>query len=288
MALAADDTSIQFSPPPFPMTNLIVNDAVQGTGLDYMNLSGMGFNLHCANIGQGSIDRYWDKGGVAAMLTEQIIFGTFDMGDMGLKDATPFTMFGFGMYVPVNFYFDPISKEADDNSFPLFFGPHVSLTEMFGTMSYKYNWHDYDIRHSIWIPIPGYWYRWYEPHYTEVTDTATMMMLGINVGWQAGLQYGLNLGDYIKFLPYVSLSQEVVAWSMMDMFATYNDDMDSSSSTNMGPLPVSFAPGFDIIMRKFGLSLGAAFQTTKTDSGDMKQINVHLRWSEKFRSICGL
>lgn len=278
----AEDTPVKFAPPPFPMTNLVVNDAVQGWGLDYMSLEGGGLKLKALNIGQGSIDRYWNKGGFAGMFAEQLIYGTFDMGGFG-GSGDPMTMFGIGFSMPLNLYFDGVSKEADDNSFPIYFGLHFNLMEMFGTMDFQTMWNDYNTYQ--YIPFYGYITI---PHYSEVTDTLTMMMMNLNIGWQIGVQGGINLGSAIKFVPYLDISQDVYALSLMTMSAIYTD-IDNSTSENLGPLPITAAPGFDIILRKLGLSLGAMWQTTKLETGgEFKQFNVHLRWSETFRSICGL
>lgn len=217
------------------------------------------------------------------MFAEQFLYGTFDLGGLaGSND--PMTLFGIGFSMPLNLYFDPVSKEADDNSFPFYFGVHFNLVEMFGSMDFQTMYNDYNTTYNTGWPL---YYSYTVPHYSEVTDTLSMMMMNLNIGWQIGVQGGINLGSAIKFVPYLDISQDVYALNLMTMSAIYTD-LDSSSSENLGPLPVTMAPGFDIILRKVGLSLGAMWQTTKLENGEMKQFNVHLRWSETFRSICGL
>jgi len=270
----AKDTAIQFAPPPFAMTNLVVNDALEGKGLDYMGLKGNGFDLKCGTYSQSSMDRYWDQGGFVRGAAFQLIYGTLDTGG-----SDRFSLFGEGFTLPLTWYYDPLSQDDDDNSLPIYIGVHGGMMLLSGRMSFETTVLDhYD---STGPPF----YISY-PVYRNVTDTLTLDMLQVQIGWHAGIQYGLNLGDQLKVIPYVNLSQDVYNLSNATESAIYSP-IHSSTSTNLGVLPVAVAPGFDVVLRKIGLSLGAAYQSTSQAGGSMKQINLHFHWSRKFRSICG-
>lgn len=273
-------TSIQFAPPPFPMTNLVVNDAVEGKGVDFMNLSGAGFNLSAFDFGQTSIDRYFPQGGLDLAMAYQLIYGTFDTsgGIGGGGSSNSFTLYGFGYEAPFTMYFDPLSKDSDDNSLPLYAGFGLGLNEMFGSMSFQTAVIDH------YETIFGFTY----PVYKQVTDTMTLAMLQFHVSWHLGIQAGLNLGDYIKVIPYLDVSQQLWTGSLTTISTLYTPAADSSTFNNLPLLPVTPSPGFDLVARKLGLSLGGAFQTMHQDAGDIRTINLHFRWTEKFRSICGL
>jgi len=161
----------------------------------------------------------------------------------------------------------------------MYFGIHGAMMFMSGRMTFETTVLDHYNNTG-----PPFYISY--PVYADVTDTLTLDMLQVQIGWHAGIQYGLNLGDQLKFIPYLNLSQDVYNLSMVTETAIYSP-IDSSTSTNLGVLPVAVAPGFDFVLRKLGLSLGGAYQTSKQAGGSMKQLNLHFRWVKKFRSICG-
>lgn len=274
LAEGESDSSIQFAPPPFAMTNLTANDAVQTFSFDYMNLKmGDTFNLNALNIGFGRMAKEWETGGMSIGFSEQIILGSMNMGD------TDASLFGIGIGMPFNVIFDPMSHSGDDNSLPMYAGFHMSTMMMGGSFETDYMYLD----HFEYVGISP-WGVWV-PVYETTKITATLSVSTVNLGWHMGIQYGLNLGDAVKIIPYIDFSQEVVAMSAFSVSTAY-DSMSNSSSN--GPLPLTMMPGFDIVLRQLGLSLGGASQTMKQEGGDMKQFNLHLRFTQKFRSICGL
>ena len=266
----ADSTenSIKFAPPPFAMTNLTVNDAVQSESIDFMSLKSTGISLNALNFGFGRMAKGWETGGTSIGFSEQLIMGSIDAGG---SDAS---LFGMGIGMPFNIIFDPMSHSGDDNSLPMYFGPHVNAMMISGSFEYQYTYIDY-----VWNGTFN------QPVVRTKTTTASIMVSSFNMGWHMGIQYGLNLGDAVKIIPYIDISQDIVALSA---FSMYGLGLSSSSSSNIGPLPVTMMPGFDIVLRQLGLSLGGAAQTMKQPGGDMKQFNLHLRFTQKFRSICGL
>ena len=102
--------------------------------------------------------------------------------------------------------------------------------------------------------------------YLTYYEYISMSMSMINIGWQAGIQYGLNLGPYVKVIPYIDFMQDVIANSTMSMSGIYMDC--TTQSYSLGPMPVAVMPGFDIVLRRLGLSLGGAYQTVKQESGE--------------------
>ncbi len=269
LAARAED-AIQFAPPPVPMINLTANDAVHTNTFDYMNLKLSGFNLHCANFGMGMMERMWEKGGWNRLMAAQFIVGDADIGEMsGGFSSGKFTMAGAGFNFPVNLFIDPLSEDTDDPSLPIYAGIHLGMSMLTGSFTMS-------IPTGFDMATMSLIYRDY---------VTTILMTTGTAGWQMGVQAGINLGPYLKFVPYVDISQELfmaVGTSMTNAF-----DSSSTSSGNLGPMPVSLMPGFDLILRKYGLSLGGAYKTMKQDSGDMKMFNLHFRFTKKFKSICG-
>ena len=291
----ADETSIEFAPPPYPMTNMVVNDAIDGGGLDLMTLNENGFDMKCFSLGSGNMDRHWEKGGVLAGLNLQFIYGSLETGDSGGGGSDPFTLYGFGTNFPLNWYVDLLSDDVDDNSLPVFFGVHAGTMQMFGSMDYPARIIDHYDKIVIGPPIN---YTYYIPVYADITATQDLSIMQVQVGWQVGAQWGVNLGPYFKVIPYLTISQDVVNYNMTDISTSYSRYSQYAADPgppdaisikgNLGALPITIAPGFDIILRKLGVSLGGAWKSTEQAGGDMKQFNLHLRWSTKFRSICGL
>ena len=270
-----DGNSIQFGPPPFPMTNLVVNDAQDIFSVDYMNfqIPDM-FSFDIANFGFGMMNRSFDQGGWSLGFAMQGVFGSMNYPNPISGDTIDVGLYGMGFYIPFNFFYDGLSKEADDASLPVYFGLHVGMNNMSGSFSYTYQ-------------VP-YIYGW-PPKigYMTYYEYISMSMSMINIGWQAGIQYGLNLGPYIKVIPYIDFMQDVIANSTMSMSGIYMDS--TTQSYSLGPMPVAVMPGFDIVLRRLGLSLGGAYQSVKQESGaNTKTTNIHLRFTRKFRSICGL
>src|SRR5678810_1064963 len=207
----AKDTSIKFASPPYAMTNLVANDALEGGGIDVMHLGGNGFNLNCASYGMGSMDRYWESGGFFGGMAGQLIYGSLDTGG-----TDPFNLYGFGTSVPLNWFFDPISHDEDDNSLPMYFGVHAGTMQMAGSMSYTAQ----IIDHYDKVGFSPFYF--YIPAYADVTATTHLSMMQVQLGWQCGIQWGINLGAYLKAIPYLDVSQDVYNYSTTDIYTTYS------------------------------------------------------------------
>ncbi|MDD5210091.1 MAG: hypothetical protein PHV36_11935 [Elusimicrobiales bacterium] len=249
--------TFQFAPPPFPVLNLRSVDIEKNSGFDYIGMKVGGFKFNAVNFGGSRAIKYWDRGGFSLGGNIMLILGTGQF-----SPGSKMTMFGEGFGVQPNWYFDLKGDEEDDFSLPIYFGPHVNLNMLMGSASQ------------------------YIPYYGTVTTylTATTIMYG----WQAGIQAGVNLNDYIKFVPYVDFSQEIggaVATSIT------SSGYSSSTSVSIKSMPVTMSPGFDFKLRKVNLSLGGAIQNSKsaTGTGEKTKTTVfHIRFQTKFRSICGI
>jgi len=257
----AQAESFQFAPPPFPVLNLRSVDIEKNSGLDYINMKVGDFSFNAVNFGGSRAVKMWDRGGFSLGGNIMLIFASGDFGGTGKKA----TLFGEGFGIQPNWYFDLKGDEEDDFSLPVYFGPHVSLNMLMGS-----------------IPLGG--------GYTAFLTATTIMY-----GWQAGIQAGVNLNDSIKFIPYVDFSQEVgggVATSFSSSLGS------SSTSMSIKSVPVAMSPGFDFKLRKVNLSLGGALKNSVQDSKDptsgvvtrtkSKTTVFHLRFQTKFRSICGI
>lgn len=250
--------SFQFAPPPWNILNIRSVDVQRNMGFDYIGQSVGDFDFHAANFGGSRSVKKWDRGGMSIGGNAMLLLGdgSFDLGGTG---STDITMFGEGFGGQFNFYFDMYGDEEDNTSVPFYFGPHVNMNMMMG---------------SIDISGPGY------------SDSVFITVTSIMYGWQAGVQAGLNLTDSVKFIPYVDFSQEVGGSVGTSMSSSY---FSSSTSQSVKSMPVVMTPGFDFMFRKIGLSLGGAFQNSKSASDkDVKTTMLHLRWQKKFHSICGI
>ncbi|MCX5785209.1 MAG: hypothetical protein NTX59_05935 [Elusimicrobia bacterium] len=244
--------SFQFAPPPFPILNLRSVDAERNNSFDYIGMKMGGFKFNALNFGGSRAVKYWDRGGFSLGGNVQLILGKGDFGGGG-----DMTMFGTGLGLQPNFYFDLYGDEEDNFSLPFYFGPHLSGSSIMGSMS-----------------TGGY--------------TTSIMVGTLLYGWQAGIQAGVNLGDYIKFIPYIDFSQELgglVGTSYSSSYAS------GSTSASVKSMPVAAQPGFDIMFRKISLDLGGAIQNSKSTDGSgtsVKTTVFHIRFQKKFRSICGI
>lgn len=250
--------SFQFAPPPFPVLNLRGVDVEKNSGVDYVGMKIGGFSFNALNIGGSRAVKYWDRGGFSLGGNVMLILGK---GKFGGSTGTEMTMFGEGLGFQPNWYFDLAGEEEDDLSLPFYFGPHLTGNMMMGSVS---------------STIAGRTYS------TFITVGSLMY------GWQAGLQAGLNMGEYVKFIPYVDFSQELGGSVATSMSSSYGS---SSTSVSVKSMPVAMAPGFDFRLRKVNLSLGGAIQNSKSASGTGEKVKTtvfHLRFQTKFRSICGI
>lgn len=249
--------TFQFAPPPFPVLNLRSVDVEKNSGLDYIGMKVGGFKFDAVNFGGSRAVKMWDRGGFSLGGNAMLILGKGDFGG-----GSEMTMFGEGFGVQPNWYFDLKGDEEDDFSLPVYFGPHLSLNMLMGSYSY----------------------------YTPYTGTVSVFMTATTImyGWQAGIQAGVNLNDYIKFVPYLDFSQELGGTVGTSMSSSYGS---SSTSLSIKSMPVAMSPGFDFKLRKVNLSLGGAIQNSKSASGTGEKTKTtvfHLRFQTKFRSICGI
>ncbi|HAF95059.1 MAG: hypothetical protein A2X34_09500 [Elusimicrobia bacterium GWC2_51_8] len=252
---AAASNSFQFAPPPFPILNLRSVDAERNISIDYIGMKMSGFKFDALNYGVSRAVKYWDRGGFSLGGNMQLIMGR------GKFSGTDLTLFGPGMGVQPNFYFDLYGEEDDDFSLPFYFGPHLSGNAVMGSISQS---------------VGG-------TTYTTVIAVSTLLY-----GWQAGIQAGVNLGEYIKFIPYIDFSQELGGMVGTSISNAYYSASDSVSVKSM---PVASQPGFDFMFRKIGLDLGGSVQNTKSADGsgtEVKTTVFHIRFQKKFRSICGI
>lgn len=255
-AEAGDIENFQFAPPPFPILNLRSVDVETNWGADYIGMKVGDFKFHAINYGASRAVKKWDRGGFSMGGNAMMIVG---LGDFG---GTDLTMFGQGAGIQPNWYFDLKGDEEDDFSLPFYFGPHLSANYMFGSL--------------------------YGTGYSAYFTASTIMY-----GWQAGIQAGVNVGEYVKFIPYLDFSQEVggTVGTTTSIYYTsaYIPDSSDSTSTSIKSMPVAMQPGFDIQLRKVNLSLGGAVQNSKNAGGTKTKTTVfHLRFQHKFRSICGI
>lgn len=247
--------SFQFAPPPFPILNMRSVDVESNTGLDYVGMKMGDFRFDALNFGGNRAVKKWERGGFSLGGNALLLLGT---GDFGGGDMT---MFGEGVGIQPNWFFDLQGDEEDDFSLPFYFGPHLTMNYMMGSMSGS---------------VGGY-------SYSTFITVGTIMY-----GWQAGLQAGINMGDYIKFVPYIDFSQELGGSVGTSISSTYYSD---STSVSIKSMPVAAQPGFDFQFRKINLSLGGAIQNSKSASGTGEKVKTtvfHLRFQHKFRSICGI
>lgn len=248
--------SFQFAPPPFPLLNQRSVDIEKNSGITYINMKVGDFSFNALNFGGSRAIKYWDRGGFSLGGNVMLILGKGNFGG-----GTETTMFGEGFGVQPNWYFDLKGDEEDDFSLPIYFGPHVNLNMLMGSISQT---------------ILG-------KTYTTNITVGTIMY-----GWQAGIQAGVNLNDYIKFIPYLDFSQELGGAVGTSIYSSYGSSSDSVSIKSM---PVAMSPGFDFKLRKVNLSLGGAIQNSKSASGTGEKTKTtvfHLRFQTKFRSICGI
>ncbi len=281
----AGDKGFQFAPPPFAILNLRSVDVKTDTSWDYIGMKMGDFKFNVLNYGTGRAVKKWDSGGFSLGTNVQLILGTGKF-DMGNGDNSSFTLGGMGLGIQPNWYFDLKGNEEDDFSLPFYFGPHLTGSVTSGSLSFKTQWLSY--YDATYIPYYGYIYT---PHYVEVTDTMRMTTSVLMYGWQAGIQAGINLGEYFKFVPYVDFSQELGGTTKTTISAIYTEAMNSTTSTSIKSTPIATQPGFDFQLRKIALSLGGAIKNSKSGGQDGTKIKTtvfHIRFQHKFRSICGI
>lgn len=262
--------TFQFAPPPFNILNLRSVDAREDGGIDYVSIKVDDIKFKAINYSAARTVKKWESGGFSWGYNFGGVFGkgNFASGLGSLDSEMRMTGMTFGMQP--NFYFDLAGKEEDDFSLPFYFGPHMNFTMLVGSFEYLY-------------PVTSGW----PPTITWYKDTAYLTSFTMMFGWQFGIQAGVNLGP-VKFVPYVDFHQELggsVAYSSTMEGSTYSDSQSLKSTS------LSATPGFDIVFRNIGLSLGGAVNTMKSTSGsgkDVKTTTFHLRWQTKFRSVCGI
>lgn len=290
---AAD--SFQFSPPPFPLLNLRSVDAQTHHSMTYVGMKVGDFNFIAADFGASRMVKYWDRGGASLAGNAQLILGTGEFPiDPALGGGSfDVTMFGPGFNLAPNLNFDLYGDEEDNFSLPFYFGPHVSGSVITGFASF-----DSVITNVYPAPIGTV-----TTTFSSFTDLTVSNMF---YGWQTGIQAGINLGDSVKFVPYLDIRQDIggfVSSSISNSYsysskrgsstlASGSGSSSSSTTDSISALPVSTTPGFDIVFRKLGLSLGGAVQALEqagSSSGDKtKTVIINLRFQKKFRSICGV
>lgn len=258
---AGASDSFQFAPPPWNILNIRSVDVQRNMGFDYIGQKVGDFKFHAGNFGGSRAVKKWESGGMSVGGNIMLLLGD---GSIPIGSSrSDIMMFGEGFGGQFNFYFDMYGDEEDNTSLPFYFGPHVNMNMLMGSVDYSY-----------YIGS------------TKYTNSIFMTVTTIMYGWQAGVQAGLNLTDSVKFIPYVDFSQELggsVATSMS------SSGYSSSTSQSVKSMPVAMTPGFDFMFRKAGLSLGGAFQNSKSASKkDVKTTMFHLRWQKKFHSICGI
>ncbi|HAH31059.1 MAG TPA: hypothetical protein DCL44_01960 [Elusimicrobia bacterium] len=280
---AAASDSFQFAPPPFPILNLRSIDAERNSSYDYIGMSMGDFRFDAVNFGGSRAVKKWDHGGVSLGGNFQVILGRGKF-DAGVGSSMDLVLFGEGGSLQPNLYFDLYGDEEDNFSLPFYFGPHISANMMMGSVSFKTTRIDYSRCGAYVGSSCVYW-----GVAVPTTDILYMTNSLLMYGWQAGIQAGINLGEYFKFIPYIDFSQELggVVGSTMD--STYSGS--SSSSLSVPAMPITAQPGFDLMFRKINLNLGGAIQNTKSADGSgtkIKTVVFHLRFQKKFRSICGI
>ena len=262
--------TFQFAPPPCNILNLRTVDIRQDEGIDYVSMKVDDIKFKAVNFSKARTVKKWESGGFSWGYNFGAVFGNgnfasgFDSTDSEMK------MTGMTFGLQPNFYFDLAGKEEDDFSLPFYFGPHLNFSTLFGSFDYM-----------------NYYTAGWPPTLYSYKDTAYLTMFTMMFGWQFGIQAGINLGP-VKFVPYIDFHQELggSVSSSVDIGGS-----SSSSSQSIESTPLSSSPGFDIVFRNIGLSLGGAFNTMKSTSGsgkDVKTTTFHLRWQTKFRSVCGI
>ncbi|HOJ87231.1 MAG TPA: hypothetical protein PLN68_09935 [Elusimicrobiales bacterium] len=256
--------NFQFAPPPFNILNLRNIDIREDSGIDYVGMKIDDIKFKAVNFSSARTVRKWESGGFSWGYNFGGVFGkgNFASGLGSLDSEIRMTGMTYGLQP--NFYFDLAGKEEDDFSLPFYFGPHINFTLLVGSFDYMYSG-----------PFVSY------------KDTAYLTSFTMMLGWQFGIQAGINLGP-VKFVAYVDFHQELggsVSYSATMEGSTYSDSQSIKSTS------LSATPGFDIVFRNIGLSLGGAVNTMKSTSGsgkDVKTTTFHLRWQTKFRSVCGI
>jgi hypothetical protein len=262
--------TFQFAPPPFNILNLRSVDAREDGGIDYVNMKIDNFKFKAINYSAARTVRKWERGGFSWGYNFGGVFGKGDFASGLGSTSSEMKMTGMTFGIQPNFYFDLAGKEEDDFSLPFYFGPHMNFTMLVGSFDYLY-------------PVVSGW----PPTITYYRDTAYLTSFTMMLGWQFGIQAGINLGP-VKFVPYVDFHQELggsVSYSATMEGSSYSDSQSIKSTS------LSATPGFDIVFRNIGLSLGGAVNTMKSTSGsgeDVKTTTFHLRWQTKFRSVCGI
>lgn len=265
-ARAASQDTFQFAPPPFPILNLRAVDAQQSAGLTFISMKAGDLTFGAGAFGGARTVKKWDNGGLSMGGDVLLIGGS------GKISGSNISLFGFGFDGKPNLYFDLYGHDEDDFSLPFYFGPHLSGNLMTGSFTTTFC-------------------SAYNLNGTCKTYSSNLTVITINsfyYGWQAGLQAGINLGDAVKFVPYIDFSQELGGSVSTSFSSTYGGSATTTQS--ISSLPVVPSPGFDLIFRTIGLSIGGASQaiTSAAGSGKTKTVMFTLRWTKKFRSICGI
>lgn len=266
-AFAAD--SFQFAPPPFPILNLRAVDAQSAGGFTAVSQEVGDFTFGAGVFGGARTVKKWENGGVSLGGNFQLIGGSGDF-DAGTGSKTSLSLFGFGFGFQPNLYFDLAGHDEDDFSLPIYFGPHFNGSFMSGSLTY-------DTVYYCGAPT----------YYCPTTGTAFISVSNFFYGWQAGIQAGINLGDSLKFVPYVDFSQDLGGSVSTSVTASGSS---TSTTQSVSSQPMATSPGFDLVFRKIGLSLGGASQALSNagGSGKSKTLIFTMRWTKKFKSICGI
>lgn len=262
--------NFQFAPLPFNILNLRNVDIREDKGIDYVSMKIDDIKFKAVNFSSARTVRKWESGGFSWGYNFGGVFGKGNFASgLGSVDSE-MRMTGMTYGLQPNFYFDLAGKEEDDFSLPFYFGPHMNFTLLVGSFDYMYSY------------VAGW-----PPTIYSYKDTAYLTSFTMIFGWQFGIQAGINLGP-LKFVPYVDFHQELggSSSSSVSMNGDTYSDSQSIKSTSL-----SSTPGFDIVFRNIGLSLGGAVNNMKSTSGsgkDVKTTTFHLRWQTKFRSVCGI
>ncbi|MEK7287339.1 MAG: hypothetical protein AAB091_02095 [Elusimicrobiota bacterium] len=245
--------SFQFSPPPFSMLNQRGVDAQRDGSIDYIGMKIGNADFKAANFGFNRTAKQWDTGGMGFGFNYMLI--TASMKDNSFGSAS-INFFGMGLSPNFNFIFDVFGREEDDFSLPIYFGPHVNYNNIMGSAKVG-------------------------------SSNMSISILYLSYGAQFGVQAGVNLGP-LKLVPYVDFSKEMGGTIVTSVSPCVGSGCSTTAS--LGSMPVAMSPGFDVVIRPIGVSLGAMTQSLKkpNSNSETKTTVFHLRFKKKFRSICGM
>ena len=137
---AADDgNSIQFGPPPFPMTNLVANDAQDNL---FRRLHELPDTRHVLprhhNFGFGMMNRTFDQGGWNLGFAMQGVFRDHELSESDQRRRHRRGPLRHGLLYSVQFLLRRPQQGRGRLELPVYFGLHVGMNNMSGSFSYTY------------------------------------------------------------------------------------------------------------------------------------------------------